>query len=181
MWKCENDWAIDSCPLCLVPCFLFSLTKTFIMISIIEFEDKYAEDFLQLNKTWLDKYGLMESHDMEILNDPKGKVIDRGGCIYLAVSEDKIVGSAALIKGSGGEYELAKMAVSQPYQGKGISKLLIQKCLDKAKELGASKLILFSNSQLQTALKLYTSYGFRHMAVTGAPYESADVKMELGF
>lgn len=33
--------------------------------------------------------------------------------------------------------------------------------------------------RLETALKLYEKYGFRHVEVTGAPFETADVKMEL--
>ena len=51
----------------------------------------------------------------------------------------------------------------------------------KVKELGGQKLILFSNHQLQTALKLYTKYGFKNVEVTDSPFETADVKMELEF
>jgi N-acetylglutamate synthase-like GNAT family acetyltransferase len=80
-----------------------------------------------------------------------------------------------------GIFELAKMCVTKNWQGKGISKILIEKCLKKAKEIGAKKLILFSNHQLQTALKLYEKYGFKNVEVKDAPFETADVKMELEF
>jgi len=53
--------------------------------------------------------------------------------------------------------------------------------LQKVKELGGKKLILFSNHQLQTALKLYEKYGFKNVEVTDSPFETADVKMELEF
>ena len=149
------------------------------MIEIIEYTDIYAADFKRLNLEWLDKYNLTESHDLMVLNDPTGTILDRGGAIYLAKNEDEIVGSAALMKEHDGVFELAKMAVTDSWKGKGISKLLIEKCILKAKELGAKKIILFSNHQLQTALNLYKKFGFEHVEVTDSPFATADVKMEL--
>jgi GNAT superfamily N-acetyltransferase len=164
------------------------------MISIIEYKDQYAADFKALNLEWLDKYHLTESHDLMILDDPKGTILDRGGYIWLAIltpdlppgtsqappaGSGQVVGTAALIHEHDNCYELAKMSVAPVFRGKGISKLLIEQCLTKAGEIGAGKLILYSNSQLQTALRLYSQYGFQHVPVTDAPFVTADVKMEL--
>jgi len=148
-------------------------------INIIPYSDKYKSDFRKLNLEWLDHYNLTESHDLMVLDDPVGTIIDRGGAIYLAEAGGQIVGSAALMKEHDGVYELAKMAVTQSFRGKGISKLLIEKCIDKAKQLNASKLTLFSNHQLKTALHLYEQYGFKHVEVKDSPFETADVRMEL--
>ncbi|WP_462251663.1 GNAT family N-acetyltransferase [Ferruginibacter sp.] len=149
------------------------------MVEIIEYENKYQPDFYKLNIAWLDKYNLTESHDLMILDNPEDTIINKGGFIWLAKAEDKIVGSAALIKESDEIFELAKMAVADEFKGKGISKLLIEVCIDKAKKIGAGKLELFSNHQLITALGLYQKYGFHHVAVTNSPFETADVKMEM--
>ena len=149
------------------------------MVEIIPYADEYAADFKQLNLEWLDKYNLTESHDLEIINDPNGTIIDRGGFIFLAKEGDAIVGTAGLIKEHEGIYELAKMAVAPAFQGLGISKLLIEKCLEKAREIKVEKIFLFSNSQLQTAIKLYEKYGFKHIEVTDTPFVTADIKMEL--
>lgn len=148
-------------------------------VEIIEYSNQYQDDFRSLNLEWLDKYNLTEPADLMVLDDPQGTILDRGGFIWLAMAENKVIGSAALIKEHDGEYELAKMAVTVEYRGKGISKQLIETCLNKAKEIGAKKLLLFSNHQLQTALKLYEKYGFYHVAVEDSPFETADVKMEL--
>ena len=148
-------------------------------VNIIEYSSQYQPDFRSLNLEWLDKYNLTESHDLMVLDDPQATILDRGGFIWLAISDNKVVGSAALIKEHEGEYELAKMAVTAAYRGKGISKLLIETCLAKAKEIGAKKLSLFSNHQLQTALKLYEKYGFYYVEVENSPFKTADVKMEL--
>ena len=150
-------------------------------IEIIEYDEKYHSAFKSLNLEWLDKYNLTESHDLMVLNDPKGTILDRGGFIWLAKVGDEIVGSSALMNEGHGIFELAKMCVMKKWQGKGISKILIETCLNKAKEIGVKKLTLFSNHQLQTALKLYEKYGFKNVEVKDSPFETADVKMELEF
>jgi N-acetylglutamate synthase-like GNAT family acetyltransferase len=150
-------------------------------IQIIEYSDNYHEEFKRLNLEWLDKYNLTESHDLMVLNDPKGTILERGGFIWLAKAGHQIVGSAALVNEGHGIFELAKMGVTEAWQGKGISKILIETCLKKAKEIGVKKLTLFSNHQLLRALKLYEKYGFKNVEVKDSPFETADVKMELEF
>ena len=146
---------------------------------IIEYKDAHHAAFRDLNVEWLDRYNLKESHDLQILDDPDGAILKRGGYIYLAQVENRIVGSAALMKEHEHVYELAKMAVAIEYRGMGISKLLLEKCLEKAKDLKATKITLFSNHQLKAALGLYEKYGFEHVPVVDSPFLTADVKMEL--
>lgn len=148
-------------------------------INIISYESKYQPVFKSLNLEWLDKYNLTEDHDLMILDDPQGTVIDNGGFLWLVKAGEEIIGTAGIMKDTDTVFEIIKMFVSPSWRGKGISKLLIETCLAKAKEIGVEKLILFSNHQLETALKLYEKYGFRHVEVTDAPFETADVKMEL--
>ncbi len=149
------------------------------MVRIIDYEQKHHEDFRRLNLEWLEKYNLAESHDLQVLDDPKGTILDRGGVIYMAEENGRLIGSAALMKEAEGIYELAKMAVDPQWRGKGISKLLIEKCLDTARSWNAKKVTLYSNSQLQTALSLYKKYGFYHIGTENSPYVTADVRMEL--
>ena len=150
-------------------------------VEIIAYSERYHADFRKLNLEWLDKYDLTESHDLMVLDDPKGAILDRGGFIWLARAGDEIAGTAALMNEGHGIFELAKMSVTKKWQGGGISKLLIETCLKKAKEINAKKVTLFSNHQLQTALKLYEKYGFRNVEVKDSPFATADVKMELEF
>jgi len=146
---------------------------------IISYSNVHAADFKKLNLEWLDHYHLTESHDLMVLDDPEGTIVDRGGVIYLAEKDGKIVGTAALMLEEDGVYELAKMAVTQEARGKGISRLLIDACLLWAKQVRAKKITLFSNHQLTTAISLYQKYGFKHVEVKDSPFVTADVKMEL--
>ena len=150
-------------------------------IEIIEYDKKFQGDFKRMNLDYLDKYNLTESHDMIILDNPEEIVIKSGGFIWLAKAGDEIVGAVGIMPEGHGIFELIKMCVAESWRGKGISKLLMETCLQKVTELGGEKLFLFSNHQLQTALKLYTKYGFKNVEVTDSPFETADVKMELEF
>lgn len=149
------------------------------MIRIIPYNSAYQADFKQLNLAWLDQYQLTESHDLEILDDPEGTVLAGDGCLFLAMDDEKVVGTAGLWKVNDDEFELIKMSVDSGYRGRGISKLLLDVCLQEARRRNARKMMLFSNSQLTAALSLYEKAGFRKVEVTDAPFMTADVKMEL--
>lgn len=146
---------------------------------IIAYEDQYQKIFKALNMEWLDRYHLTEKRDLEALDQPRKNIIDDGGFIYLARVNGQIVGSAALIQEHDHVYELAKMAVAIDHRKKGISNLLLDACLGKARQLHAEKIILFSNHQLKAALGLYEKYGFRYIPVEHSPFLTADIKMEL--
>jgi len=149
------------------------------MAVIIDYEDQYQDDFKRLNLIWLEQFELTESHDLEILNHPKENVLDHGGFIFLLQEDDAIIGTAGIATINDLEYELIKMSVAPAHRGKKFGDLLLKKCIDKAKELHISKLILFSSSKLQPAIRMYEKYGFKHVAVVDAPFETADIKMEL--
>ena len=148
-------------------------------VEIIEYHNKYRRQFKEINLEWLDRYNLTESHDVEILNDPQKTILDPGGFIFLAIKNGDVVGSAALIPTREGEFELAKMCVRPEWQGRGVSHLLLNKCIDQAIKIKARKIILFSNSKLQRAIGLYERSGFKHIPVTDAPFTNADVKMVM--
>jgi len=149
------------------------------MIRLINYEDKYQDDFKRLNLEWLDKYNLTESHDLEVLDDPQKFVNNKSGWFFLEMDDDKVLATGGFSKENDTEYELVKMFVDEAYRGKGISKTLLDRCLEEAKKLHAHKVILYSNSQLKTALKLYEKYGFNYVDASNAPFLTADIKMEL--
>ncbi len=149
------------------------------MVDIINFDQAYAAAFKSLNLEWLDQYNLTEEHDLLMLDNPREQIIQPGGFIFLAIADDSLVGTAALIKETDGVFELAKMVVAPAFRGKGISKLLLEKCLETARSSGAKKVILLSNSQLKNALSLYEKSGFEYIPVTDSHYATADIMMQI--
>ncbi|NML64584.1 bifunctional helix-turn-helix transcriptional regulator/GNAT family N-acetyltransferase [Hymenobacter sp. RP-2-7] len=137
--------------------------------------------FRQLNVEWITRYFALEPADLKALDQPQDYILAPGGCILLAESAGQVVGACALIKlRDEPGYELAKMAVSPAAQGQGLGYRLGQAAVQRARELGATRLYLESNSVLTPALRLYRKLGFRPVANPPAsPYARADVFMEL--
>jgi GNAT superfamily N-acetyltransferase len=76
-------------------------------------------------------------------------------------------------------YELAKMAVTDAFQGKGIGKALIEHCIREAAALGAKTLILYSNTKLTAAINLYKKYGFTEIPAGDSHYVRSNIKMQM--
>ena len=148
-------------------------------MEIIPFSDELANHFTRLNTAWLEKYFVIEPIDKEMLGDPKQYFIDKGGHIFFAKINEDIVGTFALLKDSDSVYELSKMAVDENYQGQKIGNKLMEFCIDKARNLQADKLILYSNTKLEPAIHLYKKFGFIEVPITHSGYIRSNIKMEL--
>lgn len=152
-------------------------------MQIVEFEPRLAPAFKALNEAWITRFFALEPKDREVLDDPVGKIIDRGGRI-LFVAEDtgRPVGCVALLAMADGGFEVAKMAVEDGHKGRGLGRRLMQACVDRARAAGAPRLYLETNSALAPALGLYRAFGFQEL--TGmtrgeGDYARVDVWMEL--
>ncbi len=147
-------------------------------IEIINFTQDLKEPIKTLNYEWLEKYFRVEDGDVLSLSNPQEQIIDKGGFVFYAKLNGDIVGTASLLKKSETVFELGKMAVSEKAQGSGIGTLLLEHCLSFAKEKGMEKIILYSNTMLETAISLYRKYGFTETELESGLYERADIKME---
>ena len=147
-------------------------------VEIIPFSIELKEPIKTLNLEWLHKYFKVEPKDEKVLSDPQGEIIDKGGMIFYARYDNKIVGTVSLLKINNTTFELTKMAVSDGNQGLGIGKKLMEHCLNEAKAKGIQKLILYSSRKLLPAIHLYESFGFIEIPVEEGVYERADIKME---
>jgi len=56
--------------------------------------------------------------------------------------------------------ELVKMYLSSEVRGKGLGKLLLQKCMEQAKENGFHKVYIETMPELTSAIAMYKKYGF---------------------
>ena len=150
-------------------------------VKILNFKEEYSKYFYELNIEWLKMYFYVEEHDEEVLLNPKEFIIDPGGIILFAQYDSKIVGTVALIPVAEDKcFELTKMAVSPDYRGNKIGQIILENCINKAKEIGLDKLILYSNRVLKNAIHIYKKNGFIEIPIEpGTPYKRADIKMEL--
>lgn len=147
-------------------------------IKIIDYRKEDQPWFEKLNREWIEKYFWMEPPDYEILQEPEKHILANGGSIFMAIADGSVAGTVALKRVPGNFCELTKMAVREAFRGKKIGRALAEAAIERAKDSGAEKIILYSNTMLKPALALYRSLGFREVPLDG-PYKRSDIKMEL--
>jgi len=145
------------------------------------FQPGDEKPFKHLNEAWISRDFALEAGDREVLNDPHGKILAMGGEICVAECDGAVVGCCALVTLAPGEFELAKMTVSQAARGHGIGRKLLAFAIDHARTLGARRLYLESNTRAAAAIHLYEDLGFRHMPAPEhtSKYMRANVFMEM--
>ncbi|KFF03327.1 bifunctional helix-turn-helix transcriptional regulator/GNAT family N-acetyltransferase [Flavobacterium reichenbachii] len=150
-------------------------------VEIVAYEPQYKTAFKNLNVEWISTYFEMEEADFKALDNPETYILDKGGKIFMALYKNEPVGVCALIKMNNPDYdfEMAKMAVSPKAQGKNIGWLLGQTIVTAAKELGAKKIYLESNTILKPAVNLYYKLGFEKVYGLETPYKRCNIQMEL--
>ncbi|WP_426480148.1 bifunctional helix-turn-helix transcriptional regulator/GNAT family N-acetyltransferase [Chryseobacterium sp. R2ACT005] len=150
-------------------------------VKIVDYDPKYQSAFKALNEEWISAYFVMEDADYKALDNPEEYILNKGGKILVALYNDEPLGVCALIKMDDPDYdfELAKMAVSPKAQGKNIGWLLGQAIISKAKDSGASKIYLESNTLLKPAINLYYKLGFQKVTGRSTPYQRCNIQMEL--
>lgn len=150
-------------------------------IEILDYNPSFHAHFKALNEEWIRTYFTLEQIDIDQLNNPEKYILSKGGHIFMAREGNEVLGTCALkpVPGYTNMYELAKMAVSPTARGKGIGMLLGKAIISKARELGAEKLYLESNTILKPALNLYRKMGFRKVTGHTTPYERSNIQMEM--
>jgi ribosomal protein S18 acetylase RimI-like enzyme len=149
-------------------------------MEIVDYRPDLAGAFKALNEAWITQLFELEPKDVEVLDDPAGKVIAPGGHIVFVLEAGEAVGCCALMAMPDGGFEVAKMAVADACKGRGLGRVLMAACVERAKAAGAPRLYLETNSALGPALGLYRSFGFHDVEPPApSPYARADVTMEL--
>ena len=149
-------------------------------LKIVPFNKDYKSAFEFLNRAWIEEYFIIEEEDLKTLQNPETYILEDGGEVFFAILDGEVVGTAAMIQTDKGIYELAKMAVAKQFQGLGIGKKLLRRCIDFSKEREATEIFLITNDSLKPALSLYLSFGFvLNDQNDDNRYERGNTKMNL--
>ena len=85
---------------------------------------------------------------------------------FVAEWNGEVVGGGGIYPSPGlpeGICELVKMYLLKKVKGKGLGRLLIQKCLDEAKAKGFEKIYIETMPELKQALNTYEKFGFEYI------------------
>lgn len=147
---------------------------------VVRYREEFQSAFERLNREWIETYFVLEPADREVLGDPRGKILDRGGQIFFVLERGVVQGTCAVLRHSAQECEIAKMAVAPVARGRGYGDLLMQASLAFAREIDARRIVIVSNTVLNPAIRLYQKHGFVQVPLASdGRYRRANIRLEL--
>ncbi len=147
------------------------------LIEIVAYDPAHQSYFEKFNRQWIEELFVMEPVDEFVLLHPGTAILEKGGAILMAKYDADIAGTVALRKVDDKTFEFTKMAVEENFRRKGIAEALSFASFIVAKNRGADKVILYTNTKNAAAIRLYEKLGFEHVDVVPGVYERANVKM----
>jgi putative acetyltransferase len=84
-------------------------------------------------------------------------------CYFVSTINDDVIAGAGIFPTEAlppKTCELVKMYVSSAARGKGLGKMLLQQCIDEAKNKGFEKMYIETMPELTNAIEMYKKYGF---------------------
>lgn len=89
-----------------------------------------------------------------------------GSIYYVAEQHEKVLGGAGIYPSEGlplQTCELAKMYLRAAVRGRGLGKVLIEKCLEFAKAYGYLQVYIETMPELRKAVSIYKKFGFEYL------------------
>lgn len=134
------------------------------MIEIIQAETaEHIEQARKLFREYEKWFGLklcFQNFDEEVENLP-GKYAPPDGRLFLAFADGKIAGCIALRKLEEKICEMKRLFVKEAFRGLKIGKLLIDKLVSEAREIGYEKMRLDTfPPKMGKAVEIYEKFGF---------------------
>lgn len=155
---------------------------------IRDFTARDAPAFAALNRRWIEEMFGMAEKDTRQLQHPQNSILDPGGYIAIADANGWVVGTGAIIPAAFAPddgkcwMEIIKMATEPSAQGQGIGAAVLDRLLQFARQNGADRVWLETNSKLEAASALYQRNGFVALPKDeewDTPYLTCDVQMVL--
>ncbi|MBN8542776.1 MAG: GNAT family N-acetyltransferase [Alphaproteobacteria bacterium] len=150
-------------------------------LSILPYKPDYQPYFDRYNRAWIAKYFFVEPIDELVLSNPDEHIIQKGGELWFAEMNGKIVGCYAMIARDDGNFEFSKLGIAPEAKGQKLGQKLLHHAYARAKERGAERLIIYTHSSLKTACELYEQEGFVPMQVCASEknrYARCDTLLE---
>lgn len=149
------------------------------VVRIVAYRPEHQAAVRDLNVAWLRQHFSVEPRDERDLGDPATHILAKGGVIFMAELDGRVVGTCSLLREDDGSYELAKMAVDESARGRGVGRALAEAVIERARGMGITRLELYTNSILVPAVQLYRSLGFVDAPLEHSVYGRANMRMVL--
>src|SRR5688572_17412078 len=122
-----------------------------------------ARNIFREYEAWLGLDLCFQGFEDELKNLP-GKYALPTGRLYLATNGDDIAGCIALRQIEDGTCEMKRLFVREEFRGRRVGKLLIERVIADAKEIGYTRMRLDTfPPKMGKAVQLYEAYGFHEI------------------
>ncbi|WP_162946579.1 GNAT family N-acetyltransferase [Chitinophaga barathri] len=146
---------------------------------VLSWHPAYRKDFGQLNKTWIEKYFVLEPVDIDVLEHPEEHIIAPGGDIIFVALGSRVAGTVAYRPLDADTVEMTKMGVDEEFQGRKLGWLLGKTIIERAAAAGYKKMVLYSSRKLTPAITMYHKLGFEEAELEAGGYKRCDIKMTI--
>jgi len=112
---------------------------------------------------YAEEYGLDNTFEAYVAGPLSEFVLakDRAGQrIWVVEAEGKVAGCIAIVHSSEGVAQLRWFLLTPETRGKGLGKRLVEETIKYSREAGYRRIILWTFSELETAISLYTRWGY---------------------
>lgn len=131
----------------------------FIDVNTQELLEKTKEIFKEYQQS-IDTDLCFQKFEEELASLP-GKYAPPKGRLYLSFVGEKLVGCVALRPINDTECEMKRLYIKPEFRGQGMGRILAEKIISDAKEIGYKQMFLDTLDTMKSALNLYASLGFK--------------------
>lgn len=152
-------------------------------MKVVPYDEKYKEDFIEMNKHWISEMFVIEDEDLAVLNNIES-ALESGGQIFFAIDDEENVLACCMIAPlPNGEWEIEKFCARGMYTGTGAGTACLKACMNYAREKCVEKIVIVTNTKCEQAIHLYRKFGFIEVPVDKKkfPYERANIAFEQTF
>lgn len=149
-------------------------------MKVVPYDEKYKEDFIEMNKHWISEMFVIEDEDLVAFNNIES-VLEAGGQIFFAIDDEENVLACCMIAPlPNGEWEIEKFCARGMYTGTGAGTACLKACMNYAREKCVEKIVIVTNTKCEQAIHLYRKFGFIEVPVDKKkfPYERANIAFE---
>jgi N-acetylglutamate synthase-like GNAT family acetyltransferase len=155
------------------------------MIEIMQFQPRFqhavASVIVSIQR---EEFGIdITLEDQPDLQDIQNFYLHGSGNFWLAVFEDKVIGTIALLDIGGKQGALRKMFVKAPFRGAhyGVAKRLLTALLEQCKEKDVNEIFLGTTEKFIAAHRFYEKNGFHRIEKPDLPYKFPIMAVDTKF
>lgn len=147
---------------------------------VVPYTPDRKQDLVRLNVWWIERYfGKIEPADREEFDHVDDEVA-KGGMAFFAVDDEgRALATCMAVKRADDVWELAKLGSDPDRPHKGCGTAVFEAAERWAREHGARRIYIVTNSSLKAAIHIYESHGFRRFQPKdGGGFERCDYAVE---